>query len=107
MRRKPQWWSLYLLVPFMIGLLVLLEQMHLAGIMKQGAELCVVLLAYGLAWHWLDANASALEYEVPEATERQETEGTSGTAVRWVVLLPTESRAGLRGEGVYKHDRAN
>jgi hypothetical protein len=71
-RQGPTWWSTWLLLLLLVGLLGLEHQAPLSPGGHQVAQLVIVLFMYGLLLCWLWYNRGAL---VHEAYEREQAQG--------------------------------
>jgi hypothetical protein len=60
---KPQWWQLYVLLLAVIGLFLMIIQLHLPPVDRTAAYFGIVWTAYGCFNLWLATNHEALDYE--------------------------------------------
>ncbi len=59
-RRKLNWWLLYLVVPFMIGLLLFEGHLNIPPAVHQVLEIGIVVLSFGLMALWVNVNQGAI-----------------------------------------------
>ncbi len=58
--RKPAWWLLYLLVPVVIGLLIVDQELVLSLLGHQIVQLGILFVFIGLVVFWIRSNSAAL-----------------------------------------------
>lgn len=58
--RKPMWWLLYLLIPLLIGLLILDQDLVLSLLGHEIVQFGILLVFFGLVVLWVRSNSAAL-----------------------------------------------
>jgi hypothetical protein len=74
-KRKPQWWQLYIGLPFLCSLFVVEIDLHLSETYDTVLQLAILGLIFLFMQVWLRANRGALLELDERAPERQETWG--------------------------------
>ena len=58
--RKPRWWSLYVLVPLLVGLLFASAWLPIPDAWQPAVQVAALLLVFALILTWLSRNTHAL-----------------------------------------------